>query len=61
MTQWRAAFWVKSFKVAVIRRKWFWGGDGGGGGGEEGWSDEPHVHFIRSDQFMRERTLLWGL
>ena len=20
--QWRAAFWVKSFKAAVIRRKW---------------------------------------
>ena len=30
-TQWGAVFWVKSFKAAVIRRKWF-GGEGGGGG-----------------------------
>ena len=32
MTQWRAAFRVKSFKAAV-RRKWWEGGGGGGGGG----------------------------
>ena len=31
-TQWWTAFKVKSFKAAVIRRKWL-GGEGGGGGG----------------------------
>ena len=32
-TKWRAAFRVKSFKVAVIRWKWL-GGEGEGGGGD---------------------------
>ena len=28
MTQWQAAFKVKSFKAAIIRRKWLGGGGG---------------------------------
>ena len=32
MIQWRAAFRIKSFKAAVISRKWGGGGGGGGGG-----------------------------
>ena len=35
-TPWRAAFRVKSFKVAVIRRKWLGGGQGERGRGGEG-------------------------
>ena len=34
-TQWRAAFRVKSFKAAVIRRGCLGGGEGGGGGSSE--------------------------